>query len=229
MTAPLTPPHHPHRSQDGNPWQAPPNGPVPPSNGYGTGDAPGAPADAQGPGLRAELRDGVLVMVAVALLGIALGLLWAWLAPKVPLISDGQAVFLKDTEGEEAIGSDGTFALLGMAFGVVTAAGVFWFRRKGGVVLVIALALGGLLGSVLAWRAGMWFGPTSDVVAHAKQVGEGVTFAAPLKMKAYPVLLAWPLAAMVSHLVLTAFFGPRDPSPPPPVGWDPSVWDKRPG
>ncbi|MFF0449498.1 ABC transporter permease [Streptomyces sp. NPDC004609] len=217
MTAPLTPPHQPHRSPDGNPWQAPPNGPVPP-HGHYTGDVPGAPADGGGPGLRADLRDGVIVVVAVALLGIALGLLWQWLAPKVPLISDGEAVFLTDTEGEESIGSDGTFALLGMVFGVITAAGVFWFRRRGGVVLVAALALGGLLGSLLAWRTGMWFGPTSDVVAHAKQVGEGVPFDAPLKMKAYGVLLAWPLAAMVGHLLLTALFGPRDPSPLP--DWD---------
>ncbi|MGW4030924.1 ABC transporter permease [Streptomyces sp. NPDC004838] len=243
MTAPLTPPHQPHRSSDERSPQPPqahqphrqqqghqsqqghqgeqghpgsPSGPVPP-HGHDAGDlyGAGAPGDPGRSGLRADLRDGAIVLVAMAVLGVALGLLWLWLAPRVPLVSDGKAVFLQDTEGEESIGADGTFALLGLAFGVVTAAAVFWFRRSGGIVLVAALALGGLLGSVLAWRVGLWFGPTNDVVAHAKAVGEGVTFDAPLKIKAYGVLLAWSLAAMAAHLSLTALFGPRDPQPEP--------------
>jgi len=28
----------------------------------------------------------------------------------------------------------------------------------------------------VAWGIGEWFGPTDDVVAHARAVGEGVTF-----------------------------------------------------
>ena len=46
------------------------------------------------------------------------------------------------------------------------------------------LGLGGLLGSLLAWRLGIWLGPESDVIAHAKAVGKGVTFPAPLKLGA---------------------------------------------
>lgn len=147
--------------------------------------------------------------------GVALGLLWLWLAPRVPLISDSTAVFLNDSEGEEAIGADGTFVLLGLAFGAVSAALVFWFQRRGGIALVVGLALGGLLGSLLAWRLGVWLGPTQDVVAHARAVGKGVVFDAPLQLRAKGTLLAWPLGAMAVHLGLTAMFGPRDPEP----GW----------
>ncbi|MFE4369976.1 ABC transporter permease [Streptomyces sp. NPDC056835] len=163
--------------------------------------------------MRTELRQAVVVMVVVAVSGLALGLLWLWLSPRIPLISDETAVFLKDTEGEEAIAGDGTFLLLALAFGVVSAALVFVFRRRGGIPLVVGLALGGLLGAVLAWRIGVWFGPTSDVVAHARAVGKGVTFDAPLELNAKGALLAWPIAAMVVHLALTALFGPRDPEP----------------
>ncbi|MFI1399144.1 ABC transporter permease [Streptomyces sp. NPDC020681] len=207
MTAPLTP-----RPQ-------PPTGP-----GAGHGPAPMYAMQADDemnpdPDLKTDLRDGAIVLVAVAVAGVALGLLWLWLAPRVPLISSDKAVFLKDTESEEAVGADGTFALLALGFGAVSAAAVFWLRRRGGIALVVALALGGLLGSLLAWGIGVWFGPTGDVVAHARAVGEGVTFDAPLELNAHGALLAWSVAAMVVHLGLTALFGPRDPEPEwPPFG-----------
>jgi hypothetical protein len=176
--------------------------------------------------MKKDLRDAVLVALAVTLAGVALGLLWLWLAPKVPLIADDKAVFLKDTEGEEAIGGDGTFILLALGLGALSAAAVFLFRRKGGIALVAGLAVGALLGSVLAWRLGIWLSPNQDVVAAAKAAGKGVTFDAPLKLDAKGALLAWPIAAMAVHLGLTALFGPRDPDP---VWHVPPLEDPGPG
>ncbi|MFJ8346618.1 hypothetical protein ACIQ9J_09675 [Streptomyces sp. NPDC094153] len=235
MTAPLTPPPPPHRrssqpsgssgpsessgssgpsesghaSQPGpgpvQPWQSWQVPPVPPKSAY----------EQDGPGWAAEIREAVLVMVAVALCGVPLGLLWLRLAPKVPLVAEvsgnNWVVYLKDTEGEQAIGVDGTFTLLALALGVVCATAVFLVRRRGGVPLVVALCVGGLLASLLAWRLGVWLGPEQDVIVHAKAVGKGVTFPAPLKLDAKGALLAWPLAALLVHLGLTALFGPRDP------------------
>ncbi|MFG2216358.1 ABC transporter permease [Streptomyces sp. NPDC048685] len=220
MTAPLTPPHQPSPN---DPWQTPPNWGGP--GGSGGPGRPGGPGGAGGyyPGTLLEsqeekdrgpdLRRAAIVTALVTVSGIALGLLWLWLAPRVPLISDSTAVFLNDSEGEEAIGADGTFVLLGLAFGALSAALVFWFQRRGGIALVLGLALGGLLGSLLAWRLGVWLGPTQDVVAHARAVGKGVVFDAPLQLRAKGALLAWPLGAMAVHLGLTALFGPRDPEP----------------
>lgn len=159
------------------------------------------------------MGQAAIVALLVTVAGLLLGLLWVWLAPRVPLISDGSTVFLNDSEGEEAIGADGTFALLALAFGLVSALAVFFFRKRGGVPLVLALAVGGLLGSLVAWRLGVWLGPSDDVVAAAKKAGKGVTFDAPLKLAAKGALLAWPVAAMVVHLGVTAVFGPRDPEP----------------
>ncbi|GHE40073.1 hypothetical protein GCM10018785_07060 [Streptomyces longispororuber] len=209
MTAPLTPSQPPHEPER-DPYQAPdasasPAGP----GGYGRPQQD----EEGGPGVRREIAQAAVIMVAVAVSGVLLGLLWLWLAPRVPLIADKQAVYLKDTEGEQAIGVDGTFTLLGLAFGFVTALVVFLARRRGGIPLVVGLGLGSLLGAVLAWRAGVWLGPETDVVAHARSVGQGVVFDAPMELKAKGVLLAWPVAAMVTHLVLTALFGPRDPEP----------------
>ncbi|MEO3978843.1 DUF2567 domain-containing protein [Streptomyces sp. CAU 1734] len=210
MTAPLTPPaqpQQPHGSSDeGAPWPAPAPGP----RHRGSGD----------PELRADLRDGALVTLAVGVSGVLFALLWSWLAPRVSLISDGKAVFVRNTEGEQAVGADGTFGLLALGFGVLSAAAVFWFRRRGGVPLVAGLALGGVVASLLAWRIGIWLGPPEDLVAHAKSVGAGVPFEGPLKLSAKGMLLGWSLAAMAVHLGLTAAFGPRDPEPEPPALWD---------
>ncbi|MFG2608211.1 AAA family ATPase [Streptomyces sp. NPDC048514] len=208
MTAPLTPPPPPHDNSAHQVWRtSPPAG------------APGADVYEQdGPGMKTEVREAAVITVAVALGGALLGLLWWWLAPHVPLVGDevgkSWVVYLKDTEGEQAAGVDGTFTLLALAFGLVSAVVVFLWRRRGGVPLVVALGLGGLLGSVLAWRLGVWLGPESDVLAHARAVGKGVTFSAPLKLAAKGALLAWPLAALLVHLGLMALFGPRDPETP---------------
>ncbi|MFD9486420.1 DUF2567 domain-containing protein [Streptomyces sp. NPDC059991] len=212
MTAPLTPPHQ--QPPDDDAWQDSAH----PGPGPGAEGGPVAPVREEGTAMKAELRDAVIAAVAVAVTGVLLGLLWVWLAPRVPLVSDDKAVFLKDTEGEEAIGADGTFILLALGFGVVCAALVFLLRKRGGVPLVAGLAVGGLLGSWLAWRVGVWLGPTQDVVAAARAAGKGVVFDAPLKLNAKGALLAWPVAAMGTHLGLTALFAPRDPEPWPPTG-----------
>lgn len=171
-----------------------------------------------------ELKSGALTALLVAVAGVALGLLWLWLAPRIPLVSDGKAVYLKDTEGEQAVGADGTFVLLALAIGVLTGAVVFWRHRRGGVGIVLGMAAGAVLGSVLAWRLGVWLGPTGDLIAHARAVGVKKVFDGPLALQAKGALLAWPIGAVLTHLLLTTAFGPRDEeqsaprwdAPPPP-------------
>ncbi|MEU7294722.1 DUF2567 domain-containing protein [Streptomyces exfoliatus] len=201
MTAPLTPPHQPPPHDPD--WPPPPPPMLGPAGDPITG---------------AEVVQGVLVTLVSAVAGALLGVLWLNLAPRVLLISDGEGVYLRNSEGEAAIGSDGTFVLLALAFGAVAGLVVFLLRRKGGVPLVLGLAVGGVLGSLLAWGLGTYFGPARDVVAHAKAVGPNVAFEAPLELNlGAAAMLAWPLAATIVHLALTALFGPRDPEPEP---WD---------
>ncbi|MEV0846806.1 ABC transporter permease [Streptomyces sp. NPDC049954] len=203
MSASQTPPPGPPY----DPWQAAPGGPQP------------AHPEDKGPGTGAEIRRAALVSLGLVLAGVLMGLLWLWLAPRVPLVSDGKAVYLKDSEGEQAIGTDGVFVLLGLGLGLVSGAVVFLIQRRGGVPLVVGLVVGALLGSVVAWRLGIWLGPTQDVVAHARAVGENKTFDAPLELGAKGVLLAWPLAAVALHLLLTGVFGPREAVPFPQGPW----------
>ncbi|MFE1842879.1 AAA family ATPase [Streptomyces sp. SID9913] len=221
MSAPLTPPPPPHEHSAPGAGRSTADPAVDVTKPAHTGHTGDGWYGQDGPGMKTELREAAVAAVAVALGGVLLGVLWWWLAPRVPLVGDAVdgnwVVYVKETEGEQAIGVDGTFTLLALALGAVSALAVFLVRRQGGVPLVVALAVGGLLGSVLAWRLGVWLGPTQDVIAEARRVGEGATFDAPMKLGAKGALLAWPLAALVVHLGLTALFGPRDPEPYPPA------------
>ncbi|MEU2247637.1 ABC transporter permease [Streptomyces sp. NPDC019224] len=214
MTAPLTPPHRPssddHHDRQKQTAGGEPAGPLGAPGSHSPQGSHWVPSQEGREELRADLRRAGLVAAVVTVAGVLMGFLWLWLAPRVPLVSDSTAVFLSDSEGEEAIGADGTFALLGLAFGAVSAGLVFWFHRRGGIWPTVGLAVGSVLGSLLAWQLGTRLGPTDDVVAHAREVGKGVIFDAPLEMHAKGVLLAWGLAAMAVHLALTAAWGPRE-------------------
>ncbi|MEU1792374.1 DUF2567 domain-containing protein [Streptomyces sparsogenes] len=224
MTAPLTPHDRPQPHQSLPHDQSPPGGAVPhPSAPDHSAPDPSEPGPSvpdpsePGPELRAELVQAALVAIGVAVSGVLLGLVWLWLAPRVPLVWIGDGIYPKDAEGEQAMGADGVFTLWALAFGAVSAAVVFWFFRRGGIALVVGLAIGGVLASVIAWRLGVWLGPAADIKAHAKDVGRNVTFYAPLKLGAKGALLAWSFAAMAVHLGLTALFGPRDDEPAQPA------------
>ncbi|MEV7614410.1 hypothetical protein [Streptomyces sp. NPDC089799] len=174
--------------------------------------------DPAGPGAgitAADVRDAAAVTLLVGVAGVLLGLLWVWLAPRVQYVSNGEAVFLRDTESEARIGADGTFFLLSLGLGALSAVAVFLWRRRGGVPLVIGLAVGSVFAALVGWRLGLWLGPSRDLVAAARAAGKGVPFDAPLQLLAHGALLAWAAAAVGVHLLLTALWGPRDPVPAP--------------
>ncbi|MBV6696266.1 hypothetical protein [Kitasatospora aureofaciens] len=164
-----------------------------------------------------ELRFGAGTVLACILLGLVMAGLWAWLAPKVPLVVDRDRILYADPEGEQRAGADAVFVLLGLGMGTVTALGAFLVtrRRGGGVAVAAGLAIGGLLGSLGAWRLGRWLGPSDNLIAEARRVGTGGHFNADIDLGAHGALLAWPMAAMVVLLALSAAFGKREEDPPP--------------
>ncbi|UCM87356.1 ABC transporter permease [Streptomyces marincola] len=169
-----------------------------------------------------EIRTALLVALPLTLAtGLVLGLVWLWRAPRVPLVSDGRAVLLANSEGQAAIGADGTFLLAGLLIGLPAGVVVFLLRRDGGVGVPLGVAAGALAGAWLAWRTGVWLGPGQDVAARAREAGVGVEFDAPLDLGARGVLLGLPFAAVGVHLLCQAVWGPRDPQSPPaqPPHW----------
>lgn len=171
--------------------------------------------------LGVELGLFLLLIAAGALLGLLFGAVWHWLAPQVPMHSDGTAIYLNDPEGEQAIGADGVFAVTGAVFGLVTGAAVYLATRarQGGVGVVLGLVGGALLGGCIAWGGG-WSEKAyqAKVVGIAKSVPTGQTFHGPLELTTKLGLVAWPIAALLVLMVLTALFTPRPE--PRPLPWD---------
>ncbi|RKT18447.1 hypothetical protein BX285_2870 [Streptomyces sp. 1114.5] len=189
-------------------------------------DAPVAPvasdgSEGQGTSLAQrllpEVRLGAGVVLACLLVGLVMAGLWAWLAPKVPLVVDGDRILYVDPEGEQRAGADAVFVLIGLGAGILTALGAFLVtrRRGGGIAVALGLAVGGLLGSMGAWRIGRWLGPSNDLIGEARRVGNGGHFDASIDLGALGALLVWPMAAMVVLLAVSAAFGKREEDPPP--------------
>ncbi|MFE4973120.1 hypothetical protein ACFRAR_13520 [Kitasatospora sp. NPDC056651] len=213
MTVPNTPPDPaPADAQATGPGAAP--DPFAPPHGATALRDGAAPL---GQRLLPEVRIGAGIVVASLVAGLVMAALWAWLAPKVPLVVDGDRILYGDPEGEQRAGADAVFVLIGLGVGIVTALGAFLVtrRRGGGIAVATGLTVGGLLGSIGAWRIGRWLGPSNDLIGEARRVGDGGHFDASIDLGALGALLVWPMAAMVVLLLLSAAFGKREEDPPP--------------
>ncbi|MEZ0067588.1 MFS family permease [Streptacidiphilus sp. MAP12-20] len=163
--------------------------------------------------IRRELVIGAALVLGSALAGLLFGLLWHALAPRVPLYSDGSAVYLRDPEGEQQIAADGVFALIGACFGVAAAILTYLLcRKRGGTGLgvPIGLTLGGLAAGWVALQLGIHLGQ-QDIIKLAQSVPKGTTFSRPLQLDAKTAMVGWPMAALLALLAATALFTPKDP------------------
>ena len=194
MTAAAPDPSEPHhhgpgtQTNDASPAPAPHDGPyaapgepaagtAPPDGAHGatgpyTVPAPAADSDKRSAGRQFAL--GGVILLALAAVGIPLGLLWQALGPRVELVAT-ETGFRYTTESPEGyIGDDGVFTFIGLGAGVVAAL-IVWLcaRRSRGPVQVGALVLGALVGQFVAWRFGEWWGRRGwDASLDSAQPGE---------------------------------------------------------
>jgi hypothetical protein len=111
---------------------------------------------------REDVRAGAYLVLALAVLGALLGILWHWWSPPGPLGYVVAPHVVQPDETEAFIAGDGRFAVICASAGLLAGL-VAWFRRsRRGPVTALALGLGGLLGSYL-----------TGVVGHALAGGTG--------------------------------------------------------
>jgi hypothetical protein len=148
---------------------------------------------------------GVLVGLAVAVLGAPLGVLWHFIAPTVPVIDAGANGFVvNDPSPEEYIAADGWFTIIGFAFGLILAI-VAWMvlRRDRGPALLLGVTIGALAAAPLAWYTGREIGRSA--YEHWRSLAAaGGTYAAPPDLHAKGALLVPAFAAVI---VLTLLAG----------------------
>jgi hypothetical protein len=98
-------------------------------------------------------------VVAVAALGIPFGLLWAALAPDVPVRMTDAGLAYVESQPEQVAAADGWFVLLAVPLGVLAAAGVWLLapraRGPGGLT---AATVGAVGAGLVAWWVGRQVG-----------------------------------------------------------------------
>jgi hypothetical protein len=146
------------------------------------------------------------ILGTAVLLGAAAGVGWALTTPKVvEVVVDPPSLDLVTGAGlsdpTQQIGKffvgEVWFAIFAVVAGVIAG---FLARRRvldDGAVAVVALAVGGLVGGLIAFRLGAWVGPGA-VDRSTLEVGDLIT--RPLRLRSTGFLILWPIAALMVSL-----------------------------
>jgi hypothetical protein len=172
----------------------------------------------------------------VAAAGVPLGLLWSWAAPMVPVRVTAGGVSFAEQQPQQVAAADGWFALLGLAFGVLAAAGVWMLApRLRGAAGLLGLSVGLVAAGLLAWWVGRQIGVAGYEAALAA-AEPGTTLARPADLRVVstgwwpPLVTGVPLipalAAAVTYTLLAAWsryptLWPEATSPPASGGPEP--------
>jgi hypothetical protein len=157
---------------------------------------------------RVEGLVALVVLVGSVVLGGVVGLIWPRVAPHIHVVA---AVNGSEAATKALLGDDMWLALLGAVAGIVSVLLLALIARDAGSGpgAVVGLAVGGLLGSLVAARVGHLVEHPHLLVA----IRAGFPGISPhsvtaiigyfdFKVRAWAVLLAWPLTAVVLHTLL---------------------------
>jgi hypothetical protein len=191
-------------------WQLP--------GGYPGDGAAGVPPAARRRPWRRTAWVSVLVGLVIVALGAPLGLLWAWVAPSVPVNGDG---IVTDPSPEQFIAAEGWFALLGLGFGLLVAVAA-WLavRRDRGPFLLLGV-VAGALGA--GWLVAPWVGEMIGRDAYQqwqKTAAHGATYLAPPEVHSLGPMLVPAFAAAITLTLLAGWSndpdldGPDSPTAP---------------
>ena len=169
---------------------------------------------------RSEVRTALRLVLVLGASGLPLGLLWLVLAPRreYEVVEGGfQAI---EPQSEALIGADAWLTILTAVLGVLGAGLVWRIVGARGVSIVVGLAAGMMLASVVAWQIGEWLG-SGPTEAQTSQLG---TIVAPaLQLRAIPVLVIGAFLATLTYLIVVCFAPSddlqRSPTLPVNSGW----------
>lgn len=132
--------------------------------------------------------------------GAALGVVWASLAPRVPVAVGGDAA-TSDFQPEGFIAADVAFGVLGIVAGVAVTIGLAYMRREHLLSVLLAALASSAVGTVAMWFVGTRLGSVDIEGLQATTVSELVVDG-PLQVSLPAVFLMWPISAAVVVTVL---------------------------
>lgn len=181
-------------------------------------------ADVSGAGR--ALLVGACALGAVVLLGVALGPLWWWIAPRPEVTALGEGNVFPGTS-QDVFAMEGHYVLITAVAGVVTGYSCYMVqfflaeRRMQDLRLPVLLAsfLGAAVAALLVWRIGVALdAPAREAVLTAAP-GEAVTAA--LRLQATAFVVVWPFVHVLQYGLLDGISLLRSDQPGVP-GPDPA-------
>lgn len=156
-------------------------------------------------------RAFLVIVIVMVVAGVVVGLVWTRLNPHVAMTMTELGPF-PNTELEAArqVSMDAWYAALGAVTGLLLGAVLATVYLRHGVLTVVALLVGAVLASVLAFVTGSLVANGAVVVGWHPQAAPGSPLTAPLNLHAYGVLLSWPIGALAPVVPLVWLGWSRD-------------------
>ncbi len=164
-----------------------------------------------------DVLSALVVAVALVVVGVPMGLIWAATTPKLNVkqaLAGSEAAF--NVQG----GADVHFALLALIFGVLAGAVVGWRGRHGSWTLPVALAVGGVGGSLVAAQVGHLRGSSRVLDQLPQDIRGRVSNVVDFVLRSHGFHVVLPVAALVTYLIIllltTSHQEPALPDAPEP-------------
>ncbi|MDA8371480.1 MAG: hypothetical protein M0026_16675 [Nocardiopsaceae bacterium] len=155
---------------------------------------------------RRRLAAGGATLGITAALGVPLGVLWWFIAPRpeVTVIGDGATAPYPVSEATFAV--DGYFALIMGVAGIVTGYGAYLAQYGAALrgrtdlrlACLLGTAFGALVGSVVAWRLGVLM-DAGDFRRALDAARPGDVITSGLRLQALNALIVWPFIAVLQY------------------------------
>jgi hypothetical protein len=146
-----------------------------------------------------DVLSALVVAIALVVVGVPMGIIWAATTPKLNVkqaLAGSEAAF--NVQG----GADAHFALLALIFGVLAGALVGWWGRRGSWTLPVALAIGGVGGSLVAAQVGHLRGSSRVLDQVPQDIRGRVSNVVDFVLRSHGFHVVFPVAALLTYLII---------------------------
>lgn len=133
--------------------------------------------------------------------GLALGVVWWRLAPRVPVVIQPGDSYPQGFQPEGYLAADATFGILGLVAGIAITVGLANMRRDRLLSVLVAGILSGVVGTLAMWFVGTSLGSV-DIEGLAATTTTDLLIEAPLRVAMPGMFLMWALGAAIVVTIL---------------------------
>jgi hypothetical protein len=135
------------------------------------------------------------------LAGAALGVVWWQLAPRVPIVVNGDDVRPDVFQPEGFFAADVAFTALAVVAGLIITIGLARMRREDLIGVLVAALLAGAIGTFVMWFVGTRLGSV-DIEGLIGTTESEIVVDGPLSVSLPAAFVVWPLVAAITVTLL---------------------------